>query len=69
MWNWGFLAGGPLNFTGPELINHRTSKISAISLLIKISLCVFLIRGFQGGIGDFKHGGSRMSTRVGLLNH
>jgi hypothetical protein len=51
------------------LINYQTSKISAILLLIKISLWVFLIRGFEGGIGDFKRGGPRTSNGAGLLNH
>jgi hypothetical protein len=64
-----FKRGGPLNFTGVGLMNHQTSKISAISLLNKISLWVFLIRGFEGGIGDFKHGGPQTSTGAGLLNH
>jgi hypothetical protein len=30
---------------------------------------VFKIRGFKGGIGVPKHGGSLNSTRAGLLNH
>jgi hypothetical protein len=36
---------------------------------MKISLWVFKIRGFEGGIGVPKHGGPRNSTRVDLLNH
>jgi hypothetical protein len=36
---------------------------------MKISLWVFKIRGFDGGIRVPKHGGPRNSTRVGLLNH
>jgi hypothetical protein len=36
---------------------------------MKISLWVFKIRGFEGGIGVPKHGGPRNSTRVGLLYH
>jgi hypothetical protein len=31
-------------------------------------LWVFQIRGFEGGIGVSKHGGSLNSTRAGLLN-
>jgi hypothetical protein len=33
---------------------------------MKISLWVFKIRGFEGGIGVPKHGGPRNSTRVEL---
>jgi hypothetical protein len=36
---------------------------------MKISLWVFKIQGFEGGIGVSKHGGSLNSTRAGLLNH
>jgi hypothetical protein len=36
---------------------------------MKIRLWVFKIRGFEGGIGIPKHGGSFNSTRAGLLNH
>jgi hypothetical protein len=36
---------------------------------MKISLWVFKIRGFEGGIRVPMHGGPRNSTRVGLLNH
>jgi hypothetical protein len=36
---------------------------------MKISLWVFKIRGFEGGIGIPKHGGPLNSTRTGLLNH
>jgi hypothetical protein len=36
---------------------------------MKISLWVFMIRGFEGGIGVPNHGGPRNSTRVELLNH
>jgi hypothetical protein len=36
---------------------------------MKISLWVFKIRGFEGGIRVPKHGGPRNSTRVELLNH
>jgi hypothetical protein len=36
---------------------------------MKISLWVFKIRGFEGGIGVPKHGGPLNFTRVGLLNH
>jgi hypothetical protein len=36
---------------------------------MKISLLVFKIRGFEGGIRVPKHGVPRNSTRVGLLNH
>jgi hypothetical protein len=40
-----------------------------MSFWMKISLWVFKIRGFEGGIGVPKHGGPRNSTRVELLNH
>jgi hypothetical protein len=36
---------------------------------MKISLWVFKIRGFEGGIGVPKRGESLNSTRAGLLNH
>jgi hypothetical protein len=36
---------------------------------MKISLWVFKIRGFRGGIGVPKRGGPLNSTRMGLLNH
>jgi hypothetical protein len=36
---------------------------------MKISLWVFKIRGFEGGIGIPKPGGSLNSTRAVLLNH
>jgi hypothetical protein len=36
---------------------------------MKISLWVFLIRGFEGGIGVPKHGGPLNFIGVGLLNH
>jgi hypothetical protein len=36
---------------------------------MKISLWVFKIRGFEGGIRVSKHGGPRNFPRVGLLNH
>jgi hypothetical protein len=36
---------------------------------MKISLWVFQIRGFEGGIGVPKHWGPLNSTGVGLLNH
>jgi hypothetical protein len=36
---------------------------------MKISLWVFKIRGFEGGVGVPKHGGPLNSTRAGLLNH
>jgi hypothetical protein len=34
--------GGPLKSTGAGLLNHQTSKNTLLSLLIKISLWVFL---------------------------
>jgi hypothetical protein len=52
----GGVPGGPLYSTEAGLINHQTSKISTISLLIKIALWVFLIRRYKGGIGNFKRG-------------
>jgi hypothetical protein len=61
--------GGPLNSTGTGLLNHQTSKNSIMSFWIKISLRVFEIRAFEGGIGVPKHGRPRNSTRVELLNH
>jgi hypothetical protein len=36
---------------------------------MKISLWVFKIRGFEGGIGVPKHGRPLNSTGAGLLNH
>jgi hypothetical protein len=51
------------------LLNHQTSKISTNSICMKISLWVFKVRGFEGGIGVPKHGGTHNSTRVELLNH
>jgi hypothetical protein len=51
------------------LLNHPTSKISIILLLIKISLWVFKIWGFECGIGVLKRGGPLNSTGAGLLNH
>jgi hypothetical protein len=36
---------------------------------MKISLWVFKIRGFEGGIRVPKHGGPLNSTRAGWLNH
>jgi hypothetical protein len=61
--------GGPLNSTGAGLLNYQTSKLSAILFWSQISLWVFEIRGFEGGIGVFKRGGPLNSTGAGLLNH
>jgi hypothetical protein len=36
---------------------------------MKISLWVFKIQGFEGGIGIPKHGEPLNSTGTGLLNH
>jgi hypothetical protein len=36
---------------------------------MKVSLSVFIIRGFEGGIGVPKFGGPFNSTGAGLLNH
>jgi hypothetical protein len=36
---------------------------------MKISLWVFRIQGFEGGIGVPKRGGPRNSTGAGFLNH
>jgi hypothetical protein len=36
---------------------------------MKISLWVFKIQGFEGGIGVPKRGGPLNSTGTGLLNH
>jgi hypothetical protein len=36
---------------------------------MKISLWMFRIQGFEGGIGVPKHGEPRNSARMGLLNH
>jgi hypothetical protein len=60
---------GPLNSTGVGMLNHQTSKISPISFWSEISLWVFKIRGFEGGIGVFKRGESLNSTGVGFLNY
>jgi hypothetical protein len=48
------------------LLNHPTSKISINSVWMKISLWVFKIQGFEGGIGVPERGGSINSTRTGL---
>jgi hypothetical protein len=40
-----------------------------MSFWMKISLWVFKIRGFEGGIGVPKRGGPFNSIGVGLLNH
>jgi hypothetical protein len=61
--------GEPLNSTRVGLLNHQTSKISINSICMKISLWVFKIQGFEGGIGVSKHGEPLNSTGVGLLNH
>jgi hypothetical protein len=42
--------GGPLNSIRMGLLNHQTSKYSVMSFSMKISLWVFKIRGFEGGI-------------------
>jgi hypothetical protein len=60
--------GGPLNSAGAGLLNHQTSKISINSIsinsiMLKISLWVFKIRGFEGGIRIPKHGGPHISPR------
>jgi hypothetical protein len=60
---------GPLNSTGAGLLNHQTSKNSINLFWMKISLWVFKIQGFEGGIGVPKHGGPLNSTGAGLLNH
>jgi hypothetical protein len=46
----------PLNSTRAGLLNHQTSKISINSIYMKISLWVFKIQGFEGGIGVPKRG-------------
>jgi hypothetical protein len=51
------------------LLNHQTSKISINSIWMNISLWVFKIRGFEGGIGVPKCGEPVNSTGAGLLNH
>jgi hypothetical protein len=51
------------------LLNHQTSKISINSIWMKISLWVFKIRGFEGGIEVPKRRVSFNSTGAGLLNH
>jgi hypothetical protein len=61
--------GGPLNSTRMGLLNHQTSKIIINSIWMQISLWVFKIRGFEGGIGVPKRGGPLNSTRARLLNH
>jgi hypothetical protein len=43
--------GRPLNSTGAGLLHHQTSKNSVMAFWRKISLWVFTIRGFEGGIG------------------
>jgi hypothetical protein len=46
----------PLIPQGLGLLNHQTSKNSINSFWMKISLRVFKIRGFEGGIQVPKHG-------------
>jgi hypothetical protein len=58
--------GRPLNSTGAGLLNYQTSKNSVMSFWMKISLWVFKIRGFEGGIGVPKHGGPLYSTGAGF---
>jgi hypothetical protein len=65
----GSQAWGPLNSTRAGLLNHQTSKNSINSFWMKISLWVFKIRGFEGGIRVPKHGGPLNCTRAGLVNH
>jgi hypothetical protein len=43
--------GRPLNSTGAGWLNHQTSTNNVMSFCMKISLSVFIIRGFEGGIG------------------
>jgi hypothetical protein len=50
-------------------LNHQTSKNSMNLFWMKISLWVFKLRGFEGGIGVPKRGGPLNSTGAGLLNH
>jgi hypothetical protein len=40
-----------------------------MSFWMKISLWVFKIRGFEGGLGVPKREGPLNSTKAGLLNH
>jgi hypothetical protein len=42
--------GGPLNSTRMGLLSHQTSKISINSNVDEISLWMFKIRVFEGGI-------------------
>jgi hypothetical protein len=65
----GFSSGGPLKSTRAGLLNHQTFKISLISFWTQIPLWVFLIRGFEWGIGVSKRGGPLKSTGAMLLNH
>jgi hypothetical protein len=51
------------------LLNHQTSKNSINSFWMKISLWVFKIRWFEGGIGVSKREGPLNSTGAGLINH
>ena len=50
-------------------LNHQTSKISIISIRAKISLWVFQICGFEGGVGVLKQEGPLNSTGAAFLNH
>jgi hypothetical protein len=61
--------GRPLNSIGAGLLNHETSKNSVMSFWMKISLWVFKIRGFEGGIEVPNCGGPFNSTGAGLVNH
>ena len=50
-------------------INAVLCLFSIISIGAKISLWVFKICGFEGGVGVLKQGGPFNSTGVGFLNH
>jgi hypothetical protein len=58
--------GRPLNSTRAGLLNHQTSKNFVMSFWMKISLWLFKIRGFEGGIGVPKCEGSHNSIGAGF---
>jgi hypothetical protein len=58
--------GRPLNSIGAGLLNHQTSKTSVMSFWMKISLWVFKIPWFEGGIGVPKCEGTLNSIGAGF---
>jgi hypothetical protein len=51
-----------------QFLNQPTSKISKSSLYSQISLLVFLILGFEGGIRVFKRGGPNFNHQTSKIS-